>query len=81
MQARQIVQKANVLVERAWEYGERARLHKREEARHRRASRKCRRKQADLEAECERLGIELTYTNGEGKLSHGQASLRPIDPY
>ena len=62
-----------LLADRARQADKRARFHKREAARHRRALRECRAEQAGLEAECARLGIELTYTNpnSEGKRSHG----------
>ena len=61
----------SMLADRARQADKQARFHKREVSRHRRALRECRAEQAGLEAECERLGIELTYTNGEGKRSHG----------
>ena len=60
-----------LLADRARQTDRQARFHKREAARHRRLLRECRAEQAGLEAECARLGIELTYTNGEGKRSHG----------
>lgn len=66
----------NELAEKARLCDEQAQFHKRESARHRRAACEWRRKQADFEAECERLGIEVIYETGEGKKSHGQATTR-----
>ena len=56
-----------------------ARRHKRESQRHREAARDCRQRQAEVEAECRRLGIEITY-HGEGE-THGQTHPRHHDAH
>ena len=57
------------LVEQAQELDRQARFHKLESARHRRCARECRERQAALEAECRRLGIEVTYSNQPSAVS------------
>ena len=51
----------------------RARHHKQQASHHRRVARSLRKRQAGLEKECRRLGIDVTHTkaNGEGDI-HGR---------
>lgn len=66
----------DALVAEARSLDEDARYHKREAARHRRAAKEARARQAQLEAECRRRGITVTYTNGEGD-THGRSRTAP----
>ena len=61
---------AESLASDAQALAERARWHKRESDRHRKAARACRARQAELEAQCRRLGIAVE-TIGEGEI-HGR---------
>ncbi len=68
------------LIERARRADGQARFHKRQMARHRRALREWRQKQTDIEAECARLGIELTYIYGAERNSHGRTIFKETLP-
>lgn len=73
--------RSEVLVEQARQADGRARFHKRQMAHHRRALRDWRQKQTDIEAECARLGIEVTYLDGAGRNSHGHTYSGPFDSH
>ena len=64
------------LAEQATALDARARYHKKASQNHRDAARDCRIKQARLEAECKRLGIEIIYREGN---PHGGPATRPPD--
>lgn len=57
---------ASQLVAEARQLDATARDHKRRSGMHRRLAREARTRQAEVEAQCRRLGIEVTYSNGKG---------------
>ncbi len=65
------------LAEQAIALDVRARYHKQQSQNHRDAAKQCRISQAEIEAECRRLGIEITYREGT---PHGGTNPRASHP-